>query len=194
MLVLHNIEIQKLEQQHIPQVKDIFDQQFGQGYLSQKDIEAFLVTPYIGVVSLQEQHVLGVSLSLIDSAKELSLQFLEGPARTWFLQTFKDDAIVALRKHSAIHPDFQRQGFGQDLVSLSNELLEPHVEAILSTVWEEKSGQSMGKIFRHCGFESIKTIPNYWYEDSIKKQYICSLCAAIPCTCSSTIYLKKINS
>jgi len=44
-------------------------------------------------------------------------------------------------------------------------------------------------------FKQLKTIPNYWFNDSKNKQYNCPECGKPPCKCAGVVFelSKKLN-
>ncbi|MDC0231097.1 hypothetical protein OAK19_03960, partial [Aureispira] len=100
---------------------------------------------------------------------------------------------IALRKHLAVKPGMEARGIGRELVVKGMEILEKYARSIISVVWEESAGKSVGKILRSCGSIPIHTLENYWCKDSLEKQYLCPNCKEPPCCCSATIYAKIID-
>ena len=48
------------------------------------------------------------------------------------------------------------------------------------------------RIVENIGFKMITEIEDYWYKDSIVKDYICPSCGKPPCKCSMIFYRLEI--
>ena len=191
MTTKSKVQISKFRKEHLVQVKDILDSQFGCDYLTICDIEKYLGGNSIGMVAVDGDTVLGLTLIKLGTTREITKHFLSG--KDWFKTRFADLEPIALRKHLAVKPGLEDRGIGRELVVKGMKILEKHARSIVSVVWEESAGKSVGKILRSCGSVPIHTLENYWSKDSLKKQYLCPNCKEPPCSCSATIYAKIIG-
>ena len=185
------VQISKFREEHLFQAKDILDSQFGYDYLTICDIKKYLDINSLGLVAIDGDTVLGLTLIKLGTLREIKNHFLKG--KNWFKSRFIDLEPIALRKHLAVLPGMEGKGIGKELVVNGMKILEKHARSIISIVWEESAGKSVGKILRSCGSMPIHTLENYWSMESIEKQYLCPNCKKPPCRCSATIYAKIID-
>lgn len=180
------IKNQKLVSKHIPAVKALLDKQFGTDYLSIEELHIFANTPHFGLVALEGSKVIGVSLVKIGKVSTLVEEVLL--EQSWFCSHFGKNKLIALRKHLAVDNHYQGKGIGKLLVIDGIKQLRSMVDYIISIVWKESAEHSLGKLLQKVGATPIRTIPDYWKEDSLTKQYDCPICGQPPCACSTIIY------
>ncbi len=169
--------------------KQLLDLQFGVDYLTEQDLLLFTQGKHIGWVACStEGELIGISLVKLGTAASLAAELLI--EKDWFVSTFRDKEPIALRKHLAIAPQWQGKGIGKKLVQHGIEQLRQlNSSAIVSIVWKESAGKSLGKLLKNLGATPVRTIAGYWKSDSLEKQYDCPVCGLPPCSCSATIYV-----
>ena len=64
-----------------------------------------------------------------------------------------------------------------------------NITHIISTAWKHIGKINLQGVLTRCGYKKVMEIPDYWYEDSIKKGYSCPQCGN-PCHCSCVIFEK----
>jgi predicted N-acetyltransferase YhbS len=180
------IQTKKLTPQHLPAVKSLLDQQFGKDYLPMEELHIFSNPPHFGLVAVEKDNIIGVSLVKIGSVATLAEELLL--EKNWFKTYLGEDKTIALRKHLAVDSYYQGKGVGKRLVTNGIEQLRPMVDYIISIVWKENAERSLGKLLQKVGAAPIQTISNYWKKDSLDKQYDCPICGQPPCECSTIIY------
>jgi predicted N-acetyltransferase YhbS len=186
------MKIQLLNSGHITAIKEISDAHFGNNYLNNNYLEYFLTESNLGLVSVIEDEVVGMTLIKIGKRDEILRDFLVG--EEFIKEKFSSDAVLALRKHLAVKKGFESKGIGSFMVEKGMKELEKRsVDAILSIVWQEGSSAVLDKILTDYGSKPIMSFPNYWATDSIEKKYSCPACNSIPCSCSAILYAKIID-
>ncbi|QWU16717.1 GNAT family N-acetyltransferase [Paenibacillus sophorae] len=87
----------------------------------------------------------------------------------------------------AVDESFRGQGIGFSLVK---EALQTVSRPVLSIGWVKPDTGWMAKaIFDRLGFERIAIIDEFWYADSVIKQYGCPYCGKTWCKCTADIVL-----
>lgn len=181
------MQINCLSKESLEGSLNILNAQFGDNYITIEQLQSYQNNPNaVCLICVNEGEVLGVSIALIDSLENPSKQLLVG--QDWFQSEFKESSRIALRKHMAVKPGFEGQGIGSHLVKESVRRLKALSDVIVTIVWKEGDGEVMNRLMMKNDFQSIRTIPDYWKQDSITHQYVCPECKVIPCTCSAVIY------
>ncbi|GAB4251113.1 MAG: hypothetical protein Kow0079_04870 [Vicingaceae bacterium] len=110
-----------------------------------------------------------------------------------FKQTFRlnfpDYGIkdIKILKTIAVDNKYRKKGFGKKLIK--SFIDRNRNNFLASPVWLYPQ-QNLNIILDKFGFEPVKFLPNYWYDDSIKKQYKCKICNHPPCCCAAILFLK----
>lgn len=159
------------------------DQQIGQNYYT-KDEAARLIEPFQGSASPplsfalknESQEILGVRLSLgneevhrLKNLNKLSLSIDELSPVGYFKSLF-------------LHPDCQKQGWGQKLSLESiNSFKTLHYKAIVAHSWKESPHNSSFKYLQKLGFQTVQEHPLFWSEID----YNCTRCLSPPCQCTA---------
>ena len=60
----------------------------------------------------------------------------------------------------------------------------------LSVAWAPGKIVRSEKLFRDFGLSPTQEIDNYWYDDSLRRNYVCAACGEPPCTCTAVLYTK----
>ena len=72
MTTKSKVQISKFRKEHLVQVKDILDSQFGCDYLTICDIEKYLGENSIGMVAVDGDTVLGLTLIKLGTTREIT--------------------------------------------------------------------------------------------------------------------------
>jgi GNAT superfamily N-acetyltransferase len=185
-------EVGVFELLDIELVLDVFNAQFGDNYITNEQLLDYHNNPNsVCIVCKDQYNVLGVSIAVVDSLENTSKQLLI--EQDWFKNEFKYYSKIALRKHMAVKPGYEGQGIGSLLVKESVMRLKVLSDKIITIVWKEGDGEIMHRLMTKNCFQAVKTINDYWSEDSINHQYICPECKVIPCGCSAVIYSMKVR-
>lgn len=144
-------------------VLSIADTQLGNGYLK-------------GVLKLSFDHFLWV-------AEERSTKSIVGFI---FIILEEQKAVI---KSVAIQENYQRKGIGTTLFNIAFERLKDSVDKFEVIAWERSdSGEiPLEGLLLKFGFKEEVRKPQFWYDDSIRRRYICPACGA-PCQCTAVIF------
>jgi ribosomal protein S18 acetylase RimI-like enzyme len=101
---------------------------------------------------------------------------------------------IGFIKSIAVDPNYRNQGIGKQLLKACLLEISAKSNAVFSVCWLDKNGNSIfGEMLRKQGFIKTETFSDYWYSDSLKKQYSCALCGPPPCRCAAEVWLKTIE-
>ncbi len=93
---------------------------------------------------------------------------------------------VAYFKCNTIHPNYQGQGLGGQLLKVSiTTLKQMGAKAGLSHIWMQSPGNASYKYFTKAGGTLIKTHPRRWNDDPNLPDYICVICGK-DCYCDAS--------
>lgn len=93
---------------------------------------------------------------------------------------------VAYFKCNTIHPDYQGQGLGGQLLNASiTTLKQMGAIAGLSHIWMQSPGNASFKYFTKAGGKLIKTHARRWNDDPNLPEYICIICGE-DCYCDAS--------
>src|SRR5690606_32609534 len=91
----------------------------------------------------------------------------------------------------AVSQQWRRRGIGTMLVQACLERLHSGGAAfIMMGAWKSPHGAQAGSIAEAKGFHMRCEIPEFWKEESLDKQYSCTVCIPPPCRCAAVIYTR----
>jgi ribosomal protein S18 acetylase RimI-like enzyme len=102
---------------------------------------------------------------------------------------------IAVIKTIAIHPNFQRKGYGTKLLQHIIHKIEIQKNAcsIYYPAWKESACDGFCKLLINKGFKEVKEYKNYWSADSVQNNYSCVKCGNPPCNCTMVLFKKTLN-
>lgn len=184
------MEFIRLQQNHVNQVIDISNKTLGDQYLTESSLQNYINSPTnFGFVMVQNEIVLGFTSIVILTPQEFKQTVLKD--NDWFYFTTKEYSKIAWRKQLVVNPYYMNKGIGSKLYQLSSKAIEQKSNAQICTAWKNDNNSAMINLLVKSNFKHIKTIKNYWNNDSIKNNYNCLICGKPPCKCSVDIYIKK---
>ena len=185
--------INSLTENDFAEVLSIANDAFGDDYICKSTLFEYLSNDKgIGLVSRVNGTIVGFSLSRICELHELSSLVLS--ASEWFDEQFAENTPVGVINSIAVHPNYQKKGVGSGLIEKSVEKLSRVSKNLLSVCWEHNNTVNLASILNRFGFDPIHKIEQYWYNDSILKDYSCKFCGRPPCRCNAVLYVKKVTN
>jgi ribosomal protein S18 acetylase RimI-like enzyme len=178
MLLPYNPSFQK-------QVLDIADATLGHSYFTASEIQQLTKENALGIVSITEEKVAGFAFTL----RLTTMQIIEKYNLQDVLINKKSEQKSAMLKTIAIHPNHQKKGLGAALLKATmNALKEEKIQDLYVIAWKSGNTINLGSLLSGFNFNPMATIPDYWYADSLKKNYVCPACGGPPCVCSALLY------
>lgn len=165
----------------------LWEDRLGESYpdLKKLDRAAEPGTDTFGLVALEEGAVVGFALSQLLDPGQVATKLRREQPPGWATGQIGllDTGCVA------------RAATGQGLASqlLSREVALLHREGatcLLAITWIRPDSPDGRTPLEAAGFEHLRTIDRYWYEESLEEDYHCPDCGQ-PCTCSAGIYLVR---
>jgi len=171
--------IQSYKKEYLRQVETIAELQFGKGYISCDD---WFDKDRIILVAVKDEKVLGFCIAVILEYKNLA--HIE-------LQSVLTDSPVGMIKSLAVQPGQIRKGVGAKLLeAILRLLVEKGVSQFYTEAWRDRKGTRIEKIVLKNNFTKLIEKEDYWYSDSLKRNYQCSVCGQ-PCRCNAVVYYRR---
>ena len=165
----------------------ISDLQFGQGYLSKADLDSYIINSnsHLLIVTYKN-NLIGFSVfEICDFETTCNQLRLE---KIWFEKNIGQFKTVCIRKHIAVHPDFEQMGIGNLLLEKGLQYIKNKAEVVISMAWQNELTIPIEDLLIRHGFSKTIEFQDYWYQDSISKNYFCESCGHPPCSCSAVLY------
>ena len=184
-----NYKIEEASQKDYPAVCSIADKQLGQDYVSAKTLRQIQNSSCNDNCLIARHETTGKVLGFC-IYKTLLPQEAEALCRG-LKKTFGEfgDEIGYLAT-LAVSEKFHNNGIASALTAEAHKRFEKlGIGYIISTAWKRAGKINIGNILLRNGYNVMTEIPDYWYEDSVKKGYLCPQCGN-PCHCSCVIFEK----
>jgi len=185
------MNITPLKKEHFSDIIKLSNIHFGQNFITSQYLNKYLsIIKKQGFTFLSDQNnVVGFILTDILNTSEFIEAIIKD--KEWFISQLNDYKNVALIKQIVVNELYQNKGIGSLLIEHVINLLNTSSQITYCLAWKKGDKTPLKNILLKNGFSNIKTITNYWYNDSLSKNYSCIHCGSPPCTCSSEVYFKK---
>ncbi|MGE0560698.1 MAG: GNAT family N-acetyltransferase [Flavobacteriales bacterium] len=181
----------KTEHSDLTDIKKLVDEAFGLNYLSSQALSNHLSDPncYSFCLSDNDIFVGFIFLTIFPLTSSNKYVLTE---QEWFLTHFNDYKKIAIVEQIAIVNEYRGQKLSNQLLNKALGFIEKKCDVVISVCWLKGEITPMQKLLRKNNFNPLKTLTNYWQNDSLHKRYYCVICGNPPCKCSAEIYeLKK---
>lgn len=181
--------VREMKYSDFGQVIKIADAQLGKDYVTPQMLNGMLEESSTMRCDVVEDKgrgkVIGFSIyDIIDYDKVLELT--RGSAVRELMYTKK----IGYLKTIAIDRHFSGFGIASEVVKHSVEAMNRQgADSIISTAWKHGGVINIENVLKRNGFVQQREIANYWYEASIKENFMCPQCGN-PCHCSCVIFIK----
>ena len=182
------ITIRPFEFSDIITVTKIINDEIGENYYSENELYLFISNQnYIGYVACIDSKIIGFGISHIDTISQIIDITIADELNSFF----KYSQTIGCIKTIAINKISQKQGIGSLICkAMMRDFNEKNVDAIIVTAWEIGDKVNSDKMLNLFELKKICEIPEYWKNDSLIKNYDCSICGNPPCLCKAVIYGK----
>lgn len=103
-------------------------------------------------------------------------------------KSVRQDENVGILNTVVIHHQYLHQHLGKKLATeLMASLRTEHINSWFAIAWKSNNHVAAEQLNFSLGFKTIGEQADYWLEDTLQKQYSCSICGDI-CHCSAVIY------
>jgi ribosomal protein S18 acetylase RimI-like enzyme len=178
------MKIEQANKSQLNQLLLIANSAFGDNFISKLELSTYINQPnqYLFVAIIDDEVVGFISAETCNKTELLNkvLQPIDLP---------KNITKIGWIKQVAINPNHYRKGIAHHLLQTITKQLKPKIDTLFCISWIKGAVTPMSNLLLKNKFTLYKTIPNYWYNDSLTKQYNCYICGTPPCKCSADLFL-----
>lgn len=179
------MKIEQANKNQLNQLLLIANSAFGDKFISKQELSTYINQPnqYLFVAIIDNEVVGFISAETCNKTELLNkvLQPIDLP---------KNITNTGWIKQAAVNPNCFRKGIANKLLHSVTTALKNTCDTLFCISWKKGAVTPMSNLLLKNKFTSHKTIPNYWYNDSLTKQYNCDICGTPPCKCSAELYLQ----
>jgi len=88
-----------------------------------------------------------------------------------------------------VEPKFRHQHIGEAMFDAGLKWAKERTKNCVTVSWQEENKEKKDTFLKSKGFSFYRPINQYWYNESIEKNYYCPVCGSPPCTCNGYVYL-----
>jgi ribosomal protein S18 acetylase RimI-like enzyme len=182
-----NPEIRILNVLDFTEVLALSDKLLGKNYLETVDLSTYLnSSDKAAMVATFNQELAGfILLHTVTLSELLEMSVCD---HDWFISQYSNTKTIGVLKTIAVDPTWKNKGIATALTHEGIKYLKLKNRAIISMCWDQKEDTPFAHVLVKCGFQLIRTIPSYWSEDSLNKEYGCKICGPPPCLCNAMIF------
>lgn len=184
------MEIKPIKLTDVDFIKKLADESFGASYITTDHILSHLdSTDKFAFCLFDKQELIGFLFLKTYTNDTIQNYFLT--QKEWFTNYFKSTKVIAVVTQIALTKEYRLLGLSKLLFNSSIDFIKPKCNTIISICWVKDEMNNMKFLLLNNGFKSIKTLSNYWLQDSIEKGYQCKICGSPPCQCSAEVFELK---
>lgn len=187
------MDVRLMQNKEVGQIKELASESFGNNYITTNDILSYLNSTHKFAFCLfNKKEFIGFLFLRTYSNNLIQNYFLT--QKDWFKNYFDSTKIIAVVTQIALIKKYRQQKLSSILLHSSIEFIKPKCDTIVSVCWIKKETNNMKFLLLNNGFKNIKTLQNYWLQDSIDKGYYCETCGTPPCQCNAEVFELKSPS
>ena len=171
-------------------VKELADESFGLNYITNEDILSYLNSKnQLAFCLYNKQEFVGfIFIKKFNNSNIHNYFLIE---KKWFKDYFKSLNNIAVITQIALIKKHRQEGLSSILFSSSINYFKNTCDSIISICWVKDMVNPMKFLLQNNQFINLKTLNQYWLNDSIEKGYQCEICGT-PCKCKAEVFeLKK---
>jgi len=187
------MDVRLMQNKEVSLIKKLADESFGKDYITIKSIISHLnSTNKFAFCLFDNQKFIGFLFLKTYSNDTIQNYFLT--QKEWFTNYFKSTKVIAVVTQIALTKEHRLLGLSKLLFNSSIDFIKPKCNTIISICWVKDEMNNMKFLLLNNGFKNIKTLSNYWLQDSIEKGYQCEICGTPPCQCGAEVFELKSPS
>lgn len=189
-----DFQIKPLKESDIDQAIVISDKELGTNYITSIFLQKLIHyqnTLLIGAFN-KKSEIIGYGYCIIYSKKEFQTSL--HPSQLKMLPNILiNSEKIGVTNTISIQKEYKNKGIGS---AIFNQFLlffkANSVKTISAFAWKNKNVVNMESIFKKYNFSILQKTSNFWFQESIDKNYNCPACKNPPCTCEAIIYFKEL--
>jgi len=146
-------------------------------------------------VAIVEGEVVGFGIGIIEETTDLinQLAISEVPKKQ-LRERLERIKTIGFFKSVAVTEKHEKQGIASALTeAIILEFRNRSIRNLMAFSWKRSSGPTSIGILKNYGFKELCVIPDFWTEDSIRREYSCPECGS-PCHCSAIVFHKTLHA
>lgn len=168
----------RLAASDVKRVVTMFAAALGEGYITPEVVRAAMDDGLAMLCESNDGQVVGATIS----QKML-------PADKWQSLTQEEAKSAGYLADVVVLPEHRRRGVGSALVRATlHALVRKNRPFVVAHAWLE-SPAPIHQILERFGFVQRAVLANHWYDDSLKRGFVCPRCG-LPCLCSALVYVR----
>jgi ribosomal protein S18 acetylase RimI-like enzyme len=178
------MKIEQANKSQINQLLLIANTAFGENFITKTELETYINHPnkYLFIANIDDE-IAGFITAEICNKTELQRNLLQQ------IDLSHNRMTVGWIKQVAVNPNHLRKGIANKLLNLAATVLNTKCDTLFCISWKKGELTPMSKLLEKNLFKLLQTVPNYWRNDSLAKQYTCTICGAPPCKCSAEFFI-----
>jgi len=181
--------IEYLKEEDIEQVLKISDKFIGENFQTYDSLKNYLLDSQkvIEVYRVNDE-IIGFVKGKVIKKSKLKNKLLK--TDTSIDLELKDEGNMGLVETICVKEEYRgtqvAKELADELIHSLNKL--EHIDVLYTALWKKGEKANAKRLFENLGFKYVTEIPDYWYNDSIEKNYTCPKCGKPPCKCSMIFY------
>jgi len=187
--------IENLKEEDIEQVLIISDKFIGEKFQTYDSLKNYLQDSHkIIKVFRENDEIIGFIKGEIIEKSELRKSLLK--SNPCIDDELSEEGHMGYAETICIKEEFRGTSVAQKLTDelISSLIKIENIDIIYTTLWKMGERANAKKLVERTGFKYITEIPEYWYSDSLEKNYFCPNCGKPPCKCSMMFYKLARNN
>ncbi|HNW97174.1 MAG TPA: GNAT family N-acetyltransferase [Bacteroidales bacterium] len=181
--------ITELKEEEIALVLQMSDKFVGKNFQTYESIKDYILNPQkvIRIYKINNEIVGFVKGEILKKSEfKKSLLKVDKP----FEKKVTDDGYMGYAETICVKEEYRHTHIAHDMADELIRVMKKieNIDVICTTVWKSGDIANAKNLVETIGFKLITEIKNYWYNDSIKKKYMCPHCGNPPCKCSMLFY------
>lgn len=160
----------------------LMNRSLGKNYINNEEIQGYILSNNAALYKASyNKQLVGARIVKQLNKAEHSSAFLPEQINTDISQ------LVSV----VVEPNFRHRHIGEAMFDAGLHWARKHSNYCFTVSWQTKNMDKRDAFLKAKGFSLYKSIPKFWYDDSLKLLYSCPVCGAPPCSCTAKIYINK---
>lgn len=179
-----------MDESHVKDVLEIWRDRMGRQYPDESKVYNAIEEnneKYIGWVTVNNSEIIGFSIGKILTREEAEETV---PSMDLFNENVN---LVGLFDLNVVKKSIEGYGVGTQQIKCREKYFRDNgITHMFAICWIRDEHPDSMRLLEKEGFNCINEIPNFWYNETLKRNAECIDCGN-PCTCTAGIYRKIIK-